>query len=80
MTFKIGDKVRIIQRKRGNITGARPGYNKPNGNVGEIGIIREIDENPNLYEVGYDFHKGYLGWFDEDDLELYNGEPNYEIY
>jgi hypothetical protein len=83
--MKIGDKVRIIRRKQGNQTGVCNGYDKPNGNVGEIGIIVGITKN-RLYRVDklndYIDYK-YLGYFDNEEIELLDGiikEPYYEIY
>ena len=65
--FKIGDKVKIIQRKKYNLSGVQPGWDQPNGNVGEIGYVTNIR---GIYCIKRTMDSGYLGWFDEDDLEL----------
>jgi hypothetical protein len=71
--FKTGDKVKIIQRKPDNTSGAEPGWNIPNGNVGDIAYVDRIKkEGERRYNV-VDRTGGsykYYGWFDEDDLEL----------
>lgn len=81
--MKIGDKVKIIQRKPGNDTGIYE-YNKPNGDVGKIGYIRDVRYSSNRpYQInstptGVD--DVYFGLFDEDDIELITDKPNYEIF
>jgi hypothetical protein len=69
--FKVGDKVRIIQRKTTNRTGDCPGWDIANGNVGDIGIITYYSEPVRPYFVSRIGSDGYIGSFDEDDLELY---------
>lgn len=64
--FKVGDRVRIVKRNPNNMSGAEPGWNTPNGNVGAIGNIKEID--PNKYNVWED--NKYFGWFEADEIEL----------
>jgi hypothetical protein len=70
MELKIGDKVKIIQRKPGNTTGSQK-FDKINGDVGSIGSITEI----NSYS-SYCVEDGtkYYGYFDKDDLELLTDE------
>lgn len=70
--FKVGDKVKIIQRKKNNTSGTEPGFSKPNGNVGEIGYVRKISGNYCIYRTKD--KEGYFGWFDDDDLELVSEE------
>jgi len=70
MKFKKGDKVKIIQRKPGNVTGSE-NCGKPNGDVGSIGSITEINRYSSYcVEDG----RKYYGWFDKDDLELVTNE------
>jgi hypothetical protein len=69
--FKVGDKVRIIQRKTTNRTGDCPGWDIANGNVGDIGIITYYSEPVRPYFVSRIGSDRYIGSFDEDDLELY---------
>ena len=72
--FKIGDKVKIIQRKTSNRTGNCPGWDIANGNVGEIGVITYYSEPVRPYYVSQIGSDGYIGSFDEEDLELYQKE------
>lgn len=67
--FKIGDTVKIIRNESGS-------RNK----VGDIGIIKCVSTNNyNVDVVGREIgNTGNLHV--ESDLELYNSEPNYEIY
>jgi len=67
MEFKIGNKVKIIQRKPGNTTGAE-NCGKPNGDVGSIGFITSIHDTDFTYCIEND--RKYYGFFDKDDLEL----------
>ena len=78
--YKIGDQVRIIQRKKDNKTGVKEGWNKPNGNVGDVGFIGgDYSEGMGWFKLkGFD--DVYLGIFDIDDVELISQEINYEIY
>lgn len=77
--FKIGDKVKIIQRKKNNTSGTEKGWNEPNGNVGEIGYVKDITSNSyNICRTKDE--KGYFGWFDEDDLELVSEEVSTTPY
>jgi hypothetical protein len=73
--FEAGDKVRIIQRKKGNPTGLMPGWDEPNGNVGEIGYVIKCSSNGRYMihsrpGASQDDLRDYYGYFDEDDLEL----------
>lgn len=77
--FKVGDKVKIIKRKKNNRSGTQPGWEKPNGNVGEIGYIEQINKD-NSYRVQKTMTSGYFGWFDEDDLELVSEEVSTSPY
>ena len=77
--FKIGDKVKIIQRKKNNTTGTQPGFNKPNGNVGQIGYVTRIEGNYCIYTTK-DLSGSYIGWFDKDDLELASEEVSTTPY
>ena len=75
--YKGGDQVRIIQRKPYNETGTSYGWNEPDGNVGDIGII----ETSLIGGFIINNSKGdYLGIFDKDDIEFVSQEPQYEIY
>lgn len=66
--YKVGDKVRIAKRLPGNKTGAMD-YNKPNGDVGKIGIIERVsDKIIGKFEVYSDDDNRYLGYFDEIEL------------
>ena len=76
--FNVGDKVKIIQRKKNNTSGTEPGFNKPNGNVGEIGYVRKISGNYCIYRTKD--KEGYFGWFDKDDLELVSEEVSTTPY
>ena len=67
MEFKIGDKVKIIQRKTGNTTGNQK-FDKTNGDVDSIGFITETNNNGYRYCVEDGIK--YYGLFDKDDLEL----------
>ena len=69
MKFKIGDKVKIIQRKANNITGLED-YLKTNGDVGKIGIVTSYRYNK--YRVEKENGRSYLGLFEEDDLQIMN--------
>lgn len=77
--FNVGDKVKIIQRKKSNNSGTEPGWNKPNGNVGEIGYVTTITKD-NYRICRTEDNKGYFGWFDEDDLELVSEEVSTTPY
>jgi len=63
--MKIGDIVRIVQRKKENTTG-RCDYNKPNGDAGTI--CKVISS----FEVSYELERvsdgRYVGYFDSDDV------------
>ncbi len=65
--FKIGDQVKIIKNESGSI-------NK----VGDIGIIERVTSYN--YEVLVKGNGQRGNFHIESDLELYNDEPNYEIY
>lgn len=77
--FNVGDKIKIIQRKKNNTSGTEKGWNEPNGNVGEIGYVKDITSNSyNICRTKDE--KGYFGWFDEDDLELVSKEVSTTPY
>lgn len=77
--FNVGDKVKIIQRKKNNTSGTEKGWNEPNGNVGEIGYVKDISSNSyNICRTKDE--KGYFGWFDKDDLELVSEEVSTTPY
>ena len=70
--FKVGDKVRIIARNPSNRTGTQPGWNEPNGNVGTIGYVADIDALSSEYHYSVSLQEGgigYLGWFSDKELE-----------
>lgn len=71
--YKIGDIVKIIQRKSNNTTGSFPDCTKANGNVGEIAKITDIHGDRPYCLDSLDGNS-YFGWFDEDDIELYQGK------
>lgn len=79
--MKAGDKVRILRRDPSNRTGTDGDWRKPNGDVGKIGYIFEVNDNPD-YKVQVNLRKngGYLGYFPLRDLELVTDNPTYEIY
>jgi len=66
MKFKEGDKVKIIKRLPGNITGSCDCF-KPNGDVGKIGKITD-STSPGRYCVRDDDF--YFGYFQNIELEL----------
>lgn len=81
MKFKVGDKVKIIQRKPGNTTGSVY-CNQPNGDVGTICYICEYSpeklilmENKNNTGKYYGMYcMTEDGYFQDDDLELIEDE------
>jgi hypothetical protein len=60
--FKIGDRVRITHRLKGNVTGLAD-YNKPDGDVGKIGIVYSSGEYDVTFQVREESTRTYLGWF-----------------
>jgi len=79
--MKVGDKVKIIQRKRGNNSGVSPKCFEKDGFVGEIGYVETIRGNYiRIYKDNEDGSSTYMGLFDTDDYELITDKPNYEIF
>lgn len=83
--MKIGDKVKIINRKSDNTTGFKNLEGKYE-DVGEVGNITGIfGPNRDKYQV-YSPNRnkpcsGYLGIFEEgDEIILWDGDTIYEIY
>jgi hypothetical protein len=77
--FKVGDTVKIIKRKEDNRTGTED-YNKPNGDVGKIGYVKEIHGSDNSKKIVSQCGNRYYGWFDSDDIELYQETTTVEKY
>jgi hypothetical protein len=75
--MEIGDKVRIINRDKDNITGSCD-WMLPNGDVGKIGYItRVFTKGDYIYRVSINIDNpqetgSYLGGFNAKDLELVN--------
>lgn len=80
MAYKIGDCVKIIQRKKYNKTGLVD-FNKENGDVGVVAYINRksynLEDRTFNYEVWDKGGQLYYGWFDEDDIEPYS-EKSYK--
>ena len=88
MKFKIGDKVRIINREPSNITGS-PQWYKDNNSIGVECYV--CSNNMNSYQLrsnkdGTGEYYGLLSFkyesitFNECDLELVTEQPIYEVY
>lgn len=71
--FKVGDRVRIVNRDSDNTTGGEDFY-KPNGDVGETGFIHSESGNFS-YHFRIEGKNGkYYGLFKSSDLELLPAE------
>ena len=89
MKFKVGDKVRIINREPSNTTGSSPWYKDNNNSIGIECYI--CSDNMNSYQLrsnkdGTGEYYGLLSFkyssttFNEGDLELVTDKPQYEVY
>lgn len=68
--FECGDKVKIIQNTSGS-----------SNSVGDIGtIVNNPTKSSTSCRVEVEGKSTSSNWHDPVDLELYNGEPQYEIY
>lgn len=67
--FKVGDRVRIVRRNLGNLTGCQD-YGKPGGDIGKVGTISKVHGSNRPYCVEMSsLASGYLGWFSDEELE-----------
>jgi len=79
--MKIGDKVKIIQRKSNNNSGVSPKCFERDGFVGEIGYVETIHSTYiRIFKTNEYGSSTYMGLFDTDDYELITDKPNYEIF
>ncbi len=64
--FSVGDKVRIVKRLPNNVSGSEKGWHEPNGNVGQIAYILQIQGSVHRLGMG----SRYFGLFEEEELEV----------